>query len=328
MKNALRTSKLSLVALILLLSVIFASFTACDFGKDSDSGISDQNGNSAPSADLGENGSIDLSNIPAFSGTPHVEINDNKPIFSEAELTTTAYESYSPLDSLGRCQVAIASCGREIMPAKDEERGEINTVYPSGWKQAKYDCISGGWLYNRSHMIGWQLSAENANEKNLITGTRYMNVEGMLPFENIVADYIRETGNHVAYRITPIYQGDDLVCRGVQMEAYSIEDSGYGICFNVFCYNVQPGVTINYKTGESAESGEPLPDSSTDVNGSDNATGSDEEKAYVLNTKTKKFHDPDCASVDTISEANRSDVTDSRSDLIVQGYSPCGSCKP
>ena len=175
-------------------------------------------------------------------------------------------------------------------------------------------------------MIGWQLSAENANEKNLITGTRYMNVEGMLPFENMVADYIRETGNHVAYRITPIYSENDLVCRGVQMEAFSVEDNGDGICFNVFCYNVQPGVSINYKTGESAESGEPLPDSSKD--NSANATPSDDDRAYVLNTKSKKFHYPECSSVPTISENNRSDVTDSRSDLIIQGYSPCGSCKP
>lgn len=347
MKNLFKNSKLSLVALLLLLSIIFASFTACDMGDGNGVGHPANNGSSFNSntnngnnnsgnteppdnVDLDSSGSIDLSTIPEFSGIPYVVINDNNPIFSEAELTTKAYESYSPLDSLGRCGVAIATCGKEIMPAKDEERGEINMVYPSGWEQAKYDCISGGWLYNRSHIIGWQLSAENANEKNLITGTRYMNVEGMLPFENMVADYIRETGNHVAYRVTPIYNGRDLVCTGVQMEAYSIEDNGDGVCFNVFCYNVQPGVSINYKTGESSESGEPLPDSSENNNNntSGNTSTSEEEQAYVLNTNTKKFHYPSCSSASSISANNRSDVTDSRSDLIIQGYSPCGNCKP
>ena len=329
MKNLLRSSKLSIIALLILLSIVFSSFTACDlFGKDKDSSSGNTPQTPVAGADLGSNGSIDLSTIPAFSGTPYVKINGNKPVFSDAELTTKAYESYSPLDSLGRCQVAIASCGKETMPVDGEERGEISSVYPSGWKQAKYDFVSGTYLYNRAHMIGWQLSAENANEKNLITGTRYMNVDGMLPFENMVADYIRETGNHVAYRITPIYNGNDLVCTGVQMEAYSVEDNGDGICFNVFCYNVQPGVTINYATGESAKSGEPLPDSSDKEDTGNGNTPSDGEQSYVLNTKSKRFHYPTCGSVDTIGEGNRADVTDSRADLMIQGYSPCGSCKP
>ena len=160
---------------------------------------------------------VDLSSIPAYSGNAYVTINNNKPSFSSAELTTKGYEKYSSLDSLNRCGVVIASCGKEIMPGANEKRGSISSIYPSGWNQAKYDGISGGWLWNRCHLIGWQLSAENANRENLITGTRYMNISGMLPFENMVADYIRETGNHVAYRITPIYDGNNLVCSGVQM---------------------------------------------------------------------------------------------------------------
>ena len=193
----------------------------------------------------------DTSSIEAYSGVAYTVINDNIPSFSSEELTTTGYEKYSDLDSLGRCGVAIASCGKEIMPKEGEERGSISSVTPSGWVQAKYEGVSGGYLYNRCHLIGWQLSAENANKKNLLTGTRYMNTEGMLVFENMVADYIKETGNHVAYRITPIYEGNNLVASGVQMEAYSIEDDGEGICFNVYCYNVQPGIQIDYATGKS-----------------------------------------------------------------------------
>ena len=191
------------------------------------------------------------STIPAYTGSPYVTLNNNIPVFSDAELTTTAYESYSDLDSLGRCGTAIASCGKEIMPADGEERGSISSIKPSGWVQATYDSVDGKYLYNRAHLIGWQLSAENANKKNLITGTRYMNTKGMLPFENMVADYIQETDNHVAYRVTPIYKGNDLLPSGVQMEAFSVEDNGEGICFNVYVYNVQPGIVINYATGKS-----------------------------------------------------------------------------
>ena len=198
-----------------------------------------------------ENSKAVLSEIPEYSGRAYAVINDNVPSFNKYELTTKGYETYASLDSFGRCGGAVASCGREIMPKPDEERGSISSVKPSGWVQAQYDCVSGKYLYNRCHLIGWQLSAENANKRNLITGTRYMNTEGMLPFENMVADYIRETNNHVAYRITPVYDGNDLVAKGVQMEAYSIEDDGEGICFNVFCYNVQPGVKIDYTTGRS-----------------------------------------------------------------------------
>lgn len=261
---------------------------------------------------------IDLSELPVYSGSPFIVINNNQPEFNESELTTAGYEKYSSLDILGRCGVAIASCGKEIMPSEDEERGSISSVKPSGWVQAQYDFVSGKYLYNRCHLIGWQLSAENANKSNLITGTRYMNTEGMLPFENMVADYIRETDNHVAYRITPIYSGDELVCRGVQMEAYSIEDEGEGICFNVYCFNVQPGVDINYATGSStpADSTESTPD----------AENGESAQSYVLNTSSKKIHLPDCSSVSNISPSNKKDHTGDIDPLLESGYSLCGSC--
>lgn len=188
-----------------------------------------------------------------YTGKPYAIVNNNQPVFREEDLSTKGYENYSPLDNLGRCGTARAVCGTEIMPKPDEERGSISSIKPSGWKQAKYTgTVPNGYLWNRCHLIGWQLSAENANKCNLITGTRYMNVEGMLPFENMVADYIRETGNHVAYRVTPVYDGNNLVCSGVQLEAYSVEDKGDGICFNVYCFNVQPEITINYSDGSSS----------------------------------------------------------------------------
>lgn len=201
----------------------------------------------------GSGGSISLEEIPAYSGSPYVEINDNNPFFTDADLTEEAFESYSNLDSLGRCGQAYANVCKELMPT--EERGEIGSVKPSGWHTVKYDCVSGKYLYNRCHLIGYQLTAENANEKNLITGTRYLNVEGMLPFENMVADYVEETNNHVLYRVTPYYEGDNLLASGVLIEAKSVEDDGDGILFNVYCYNVQPGISINYANGDSAEDG-------------------------------------------------------------------------
>lgn len=193
---------------------------------------------------------FDLSKIPDYVGEPYCVLNNNQPLFSDEELTTDNFEIYSELDSLGRCGVTFANISIEIMPT--EERGEIGHVRPSGWHTVKYNgIIDGNYLYNRCHLIGYQLSGENANEKNLITGTRYLNIEGMLPFENMVAEYVRETGNHVLYRVTPVFEGDNLLATGVIMEAYSIEDSGAGICFNIFCYNVQPGISIDYSTGES-----------------------------------------------------------------------------
>lgn len=192
---------------------------------------------------------VSLDNIPAFSDKAYVVIDDGTAKFTKQDLTTDSYEFYSQQDYLGRCGYAMACIGQDIMPT--EERGSIGQVKPSGWQTVKYDFVDGKYLYNRCHLIGYQLTGENANVRNLITGTRYLNVEGMLPFENMVADYVKETGNHVLYRVTPIYNGQELVARGVQMEAYSVEDNGEGISFNVYCYNNQPGVTIDYATGKS-----------------------------------------------------------------------------
>ncbi len=259
--------------------------------------------------------------IPAFSGEPYVVLEDNQPTFTEDELTTQAFEEYSPLDSLGRCGPAYACVGLETMPTED--RGSISQVKPSGWQTAEYstDLVDGGYLYNRCHLIGFQLTGENANEQNLITGTRYMNVDGMLPFENLVADYVKETENHVLYRVTPVFAGDELVARGVVMEALSVEDGGEGVCFFVYCYNNQPGIEIDYATGDSWLSGETQPEE-------DVQTGQGTEHSYVLNTNSKKFHLPDCSGAANMSPENRQEYTGTRQSLIDQGYSPCGICDP
>ena len=259
--------------------------------------------------------SVTLENIPEYSGAAYVAVNDNEPYFTQEEITDQAFETYSDLDALGRCGVTCASVGLELMPT--EERGDIGSVKPTGWHTVKYDCVDGKYLYNRCHLIGYQLTGENANERNLITGTRYLNIEGMLPFENMVADYVEETENHVMYRVTPIYDGDNLVAGGVLMEGYSVEDEGAGICFCVYAYNVQPGVEIDYATGESWLAGE----------GSTSGSESD-EVTYILNTSSKKFHDPSCSGAEDIKESNKEVFTGSREELIAQGYSPCGRCKP
>lgn len=226
----------------LLLSML--TFSACgDFSTET---LGDGQGNGAPSA-------ASLEEIPKYEGTPYCEINGNVPEFGDGELTEDSFEEYGPLDSLDRCSEAYANIGRDLMPT--EERDSIGQVKPTGWHTVKYDFVDGKYLYNRCHLIGYQLSGENANERNLITGTRYMNVEGMLPFENLVADYVKETGNHVLYRVVPVFKGDDLLTRGVQMEALSVEDGGEGVCFNVFVYNVQPGVEIDYADGSSRLAG-------------------------------------------------------------------------
>ena len=256
---------------------------------------------------------VALSDIPEFSGEPYVVINDNEPSFPAEDFTSEGFEEYSPLDDLGRCGVAYANVGLETMPT--EERGSISNVKPTGWKSVQYDFVDGKSLYNRCHLIGFQLTGENANRQNLITGTRYMNVDGMLPFENLVADYVKETENHVLYRVTPIFEGDNLVASGVQMEAQSVEDKGAGVCFNVYVYNNQPGVTIDYATGDSWASDEVPAD-----------TG--KESTYILNTSSRKFHKPDCGSVETISPSNKKSYTGTREELINQGYEACGKCKP
>ena len=226
--------KLSICALALVLVVSVAFFLFPNLLDGSDGHI--------------PKGSLD--NIPAFDGTSaYVIINENQPFFTEEEIVSESYEKYGELDGLGRCTVCIACIGVDLMPTEDRE--SISQVTPSGWVNAKYDFIDGKYVYNRCHLIGFQLTGENANRENLITGTRYLNIEGMLPFENQIADYIKETGNHVMFRVTPIYEGDNLVASGVLMEAWSVEDNGDGICFNVYAYNVQPDVIIDYATGET-----------------------------------------------------------------------------
>ena len=267
----------------------------------------------------GTHASFSLEDIPEFSGEPYVVLEDNQPGFTQEELTSQGFEEYSPLDLLGRCGTAYACVGLETMPTEDRE--SISQVKPSGWQTAEYSTslVDGGYLYNRCHLIGFQLTGENANQENLITGTRYLNVEGMLPFENLVADYVKETGNHVLYRVTPVFSGQELVARGVELEALSVEDGGEGVCFHVYCYNNQPGIEIDYATGDSWETGEePQADGS--------AQGG--EQHYVLNTNSKKFHLPGCSGAESMSPSNRQDYTGSRQALIDQGYSPCGTCKP
>ncbi len=286
-------------------------------GYSSESTDSSLDSNDLPSST--ENTPISLSSIPAYSGSPYVTLNGGTPTFSKAELKTQSYEYYSNLDKLERCGVVHACIGRDIMPT--EERGSIGMVKPAGWHTVKYDCVDGKYLYNRCHLIGFQLTGENANTKNLITGTRYMNVNGMLPFENMVADYVKETGNHVMYRVTPIYKGNNLLANGLQMEGYSVEDDGEGICFNVFVYNVQPQITIDYATGESYYSGNnniDVPDKDTNTNSA----------TYILNKNTKKIHLPSCYSVDQMKESNKKYYTGDIDDLINQGYSPCKNCNP
>ena len=271
--------------------------------------------------------SFDIKSIPAYSGKAYVAVNDNNPYFTERDLTTESFEKYTPLDSLGRCGVAYANIGRDIMPT--EERGSIGMVKPSGWHSIRYENVEGRYLYNRCHLIGYQLSAENANTSNLITGTRYLNIQGMLPFENMVADYVKGTNNHVLYRVTPIFDGNNLVASGVLMEGYSVEDDGAGICYNVYCYNVQPGIKINYSTGDSeAEDGSAPYGSSVVVNKPTQQNNSSSSTTYIANKNTKKFHYPDCSSVDQMKESNKKYMTYTREEAIQQGYDPCGRCCP
>ena len=292
---------------------------------------------------------FNAADVPAYSGKPYTAVNNNEPYFTSDNLTTEAFENYSELDALGRCGVAYANVCLETMPT--EKRGSISEVKPTGWHSVKYDNVDGKSLYNRSHLIGYQLTAENANQQNLITGTRYLNVDGMLPFENMVADYVKETDNHVLYRVTPIFTGDNLVADGVLMEGYSVEDEGDGICFCVYAYNVQPGITIDYATGDSWLSSEKgnsdsssggnsaVSQSAADKSGTQQAavqTESVKETSasvstgteYILNTNTKKFHYPSCSSVKQMKASNKKEYTGSRDDLIAQGYDPCKKCNP
>ncbi|MBP3706659.1 MAG: DNA/RNA non-specific endonuclease [Clostridia bacterium] len=262
-----------------------------------------------------------VNDVPEFDNEPYVIIKDNQPDFKETQLVTYSYEMYSELDYLGRCGYAMACIGKEIMPT--EERGSIGQVKPTGWHTIKYDSVDGKYLYNRCHLIGYQLTGENANERNLITGTRYLNMEAMLPFENMIADYVKETGNHVLYRVTPIFDSNNLLARGVQMEAKSVEDDGEGVCFNIYAYNNQPGILINYVNGDSK-----IDDGNGFTNQEKAENHSQNIKTYVLNTSSKKFHLPECSSVSKMNEQNKETVNRSREDITEDGYTPCQQCKP
>lgn len=261
---------------------------------------------------------FDPAQVPSYTGAAYTVVHDNLPYFTAADLTTEAFESYTPLDDYGRCGAAYACVGQELMPT--EERGSIGQIKPSGWHTVKYDNVDGKYLYNRCHLIGYQLTAENANAQNLITGTRALNMDGMLPFENMVADYVKETANHVLYRVTPIFNGSDLVASGVLMEGYSVEDDGEGICYCVYAYNVQPGITIDYASGESWLT------SVTEEPPAGTEASQEQAQTYVLNSRSKKFHRPECSSVSTMKTPE--EVTITRQELIDQGYSPCGNCQP
>ena len=297
-------NKRLIAALIAVILLVSASVTACTLLRSS----------------VKENETT----VPSYTRTeePYIKVNGNVPRFSEEEKkNAAAFESYSDLDALGRCGVAFACVGKETMPT--EERGPIGSIKPSGWHSVKYDFVDGTYLYNRCHLIGYQLTAENANEKNLITGTRYLNTKGMLPFENMVADYVKETGNHVLYRVTPVFEGNNLVASGVYMEAYSVEDNGDGICFYVYVFNRQPGVKIDYLTGDSVADG-----TAESASGETTCAENEETKTYVLNISNGKFHLPDCDSVKKMKTENKQTMKCKRSELINAGYSPCGSCKP
>lgn len=286
--------------------------------------------------------------IPAYSGQNFILINNNIPDFSDNELTTESFEQYSDFDSLGRCQMAYANVCLEIMPT--DKRGDIGMIKPSGWHTIKYNgIVDGNYLYNRCHLIGYQLSGENANEKNLITGTRWFNVQGMLPFEDAIASCVKNNDIHVLYKVTPVYDGDNLVATGVHMEAKSVEDNGSLICFNIFVYNIQPGIEIDYATGESslksnyedeiknaeaslcsADEINQIAGSAQPINSSQDTEdyASSESSQYILNTSSHKFHLPDCSSVSKISDKNKQSYYGLRDELINEGYEPCGACNP
>ena len=320
--NVTKTMRAVLIPLMVAATVLTSACSLSPAPEPRTTQAQDSDQAAADSSTASQSGeSISLDSIPAYSGQPYVTINNNVPDFTDADMQTTSYEDYSDLDSLGRCGVANAIVGIDLMPT--EERGAIGQVKPSGWHTVKYEGIDGNYLYNRCHLIGYQLSGENANEKNLITGTRYLNVTGMLPFEDEVADYVKQNHAHVRYRVTPIFEGDNLVASGVQMEAKSVEDNGASVCYNVYVYNVQPGITIDYATGDSQKSA----DIQTAVS-SDTDSWQSQEKTYVLNTNTMKYHTPDCSSVSDMKTNNRKDYIGTAAELQQQGYEPCGRCHP
>ena len=308
----------SLLAVLLAFSVAFVPVPfISDTSSDSAALIT-----TAQAAQKNTKDHFSIKEVPKYSGKSSVAAHGNKPYFTSREKqNTNTFESYHKLDKLGRCGVAYANVSKDTMPT--EARGEIGQIRPSGWHTVKYTgVVDGNYLYNRCHLIGFQLTGENANEQNLITGTRYMNNEGMLPYEEKTARYIDKTNNHVLYRVTPVFEGSNLVASGVLMEAYSVEDQGKGISFCVYCYNVQPGVAIDYATGDSHLSGK------NNQNSHNSSAKEHASAVYILNTNTKKFHKPDCYSVKQMSSKNRKKYKGLRKKLIKDGYSPCKNCNP
>jgi len=282
-----------------------------------------------------------LVDIPEWSGFAFCYVNGNVPDFEPDEIWTSTQESLDPLDELGRCGTATSCIGVDGMPT--EPRGDISSIEPTGWHTDKYDFIEGGLLFNRCHLIGYQLSGDDAIARNLITGTSFMNRDGMLQFENAIAAYVKETGNHVMYRVTPVFVGDELIARGVHLEAISVEDNGAGLAFNVFCYNAQPGVDIDYLTGENELSDDDsmlkdyqagafvlAANTHGEIPGIDDVQDGQESPVmtYILNTNTHKFHYPDCKSVKTMAEHNKQEVEATREEVIARGFSPCKNCDP
>ena len=316
---------LSLVVILLLCLNLF--LTGCSLEeqgdlKDNDIGASVEEAEEVTEPEIVEeivgprvsSSKISIKKIPKYKGKTYIAINGNKPSFDKDEMTSKSFEFYSPLDKLGRCGVAMASVGEDIMPT--EERGAIGQVKPTGWETKRYDFVDGKYVYNRCHLLGYQLTGENANVRNLITGTRTLNNRGMLPFENRIADYVDRTGNNVLYRVTPIFTGDNLVARGVQMEAKSVEDKGKGLMFNVFVYNVEPNVKIDYKTGKTQARGQAVKEEVAKLKGD----------KFTLNINTKKIHYNSCPSAKATKEKNKKKFKGSYDYLIRKGYEPCQRC--
>ncbi len=301
------------IAFILITVLLVFSLCACetDTGKQTEPAqpaASTETKESSENATKGAFSNNEDFDIPEYRGEPSVEINNGEPTFRNSLKKEDSFEEYGDLDKRGRCTTALASLSVDTQPGAAEEREDISSVRPSGWMSGQ------GW--ERCHLIGWQLSGQNANARNLVTGTHYMNVSGMLPYENKIDWYIERTGNHVLYEVTPIFEGKNMICTGVHMQAESIEDNGKGVSFNVFCFNVSPGNEINYKTGEVTTTDEEL--------ASKNAFS----RVYVLNTNSMRFHYPSCSSVSQMAPHNKKQVKATRQELIEQGYKPCGNCEP
>ena len=333
--------KYVIAALLSAVAVIF-SMTGCSkvsLSADSSSGSDSYSVSSSSSADAAASHAFTYSMVPPYDGVPSVKINDDKPFFDKSALTLEPFENYSKRDELGRCGAAYANVCRELMPT--ETRGVIGSIHPTGWHTVKYAGIEGNYLYNRCHLIAYRLTGENDNEDNLITGTRYMNVDGMQPYETQVSEYVESTGHHVHYRATPVFFDDDLLARGVLIEAQSVEDDKIHFCR--FCYNVQPGIIIDYSDGSSngpefvgSDAEAPAESKGTSeaapsrelpvVSPSKESRGN--VRTYILNTNTNKFHYPECESVPKIKDKNKKEVEATREEIIAQGYEPCQNCNP